>query len=61
MHKKVKSSYPARITSGWLRDVLALKEEPGKCSPELIFNKHFSIGINEEPDINPSIRFLENN
>jgi len=61
MHKKVKSSYTARITSGWLRDVLALTEEPGKCSPELIFKKRFSIGINEEPDINPSIRFLENN
>jgi len=60
MHKKFKSSYPARITSGWLRDVLALKEEPGKCSPELIFNKHLSIGVNEEPGIDLSIRFLEN-
>lgn len=57
MHHKVRSSYPARITSGWLLVALALKEKSVKCPLVLIFKKHLSIDMNEEPDINLNIRF----
>jgi hypothetical protein len=52
MHRKDMSySYLARTITDRLRDALALTEEHGNFSVELIFKKHLSAGFNEEPDI----------